>query len=382
MEAAATAFAAVEEAVREAVAAGREVGLQVAVVVGDDVVFETAAGLADTADGREVDAGTLFPVFSATKGLTATAIHLQAERGLLSYDRPIADYWPEFAAGGKAAATVRHALLHQVGIPQMPPGTTIEDMADWERMTAAVAALPALWEPGTRMGYHAYTYGWILGEVVRRVDPAGRSIGRFVREEIAAPVGATDLWIGIPDEVEPRIARLEEGRPPRVLPDGALLGQAIPLHLDTNQEVFGRADVRRSEQPGAGGIMNARSLARMYGMLAAGGVTGGRRLLSADRILAASAVSCDTVDAVMDRRVLRGLGYWIAGEPLSASSAPMGPQTTSFGHPGAGGAIGWADRRRRAGVAILKNRMLSPAIPAENPLTAIGDAIRDALDRR
>src|SRR5262245_14906513 len=162
MKATATGFTAVEEAVREAVAAGREVGLQVAVVVEDEVVFETAAGLADTAEGRPVDAGTLFPVFSATKGVTATAVHLQAERGLLTYDTPIAEYWPEFAQGGKERATVRHALVHQVGIPQMPPNTTVEDMADWELMTAAVAALPALWEPGTRMGYHAYTYGWIL----------------------------------------------------------------------------------------------------------------------------------------------------------------------------------------------------------------------------
>jgi CubicO group peptidase (beta-lactamase class C family) len=376
-----TGFAAVEAAVQEAVSSGREVGVQVAVVVDDELVFETADGLADTTTGRRVDAETLFSVFSATKGVAATAVHLQAERGLLEYDARISRYWPEFAQGGKETATVRHALLHQVGTPQMPP-VTPQEMADWQRMVVEVAALPALWEPGTRMGYHAYTYGWILGEVVRLADPEHRSIGRFVREELAEPVGASDLWIGIPDEVEPRIALLEEGRPPRVLPEGSLLGKAIPEHLDTNQAVFGRPDVRRSEHPGAGGIMNARSLARMYGMLAAGGVARGRRLLSEQRVLEAATVGSDDVDAVIGRPVLRGLGYWVAGEPISASSAPMGPDRTSFGHPGAGGSIAWADRKRRSGVAILKNRLLSPATPEDNPLVPIGDAIRTALDGR
>jgi len=127
-------FAEVERVVAETVASGREVGLQVAVAVDGQVVFEAAAGLADLETGRPVDPGTLFPVFSATKGIVATAAHIQAERGLLEYDRPIAGYWPAFAAGGKGAATVRHALLHQAGVPQMPPGTTVERMCDWDWM--------------------------------------------------------------------------------------------------------------------------------------------------------------------------------------------------------------------------------------------------------
>jgi CubicO group peptidase (beta-lactamase class C family) len=365
--------------VQETVSSGREAGLQVCVVGGDEVLFEAAAGVADTQTGRAVDQETLFPIFSATKGIVATAVHLQAERGLVDYDRPIADWWPEFGANGKGSATVRHALLHQVGIPQMPEGTTVEQMCDWEHMTAAVAALTPLWKPGTRMGYHAYTYGWILGEVVRRADPGRRSIGRFVREEIADAVGATDLWIGIPDRVEPRIARLEEGRAAVELPEDALIVRAIPPHLFTNQDVFGRPDVRRSEHPGAGGVANARSLARMYAMLAAGGLSGGRRLLAHDRVLAASAVSCHELDQVTGRTALRGLGYWIAGAD-TPSTSPFGNECTSFGHPGAGGSIGWADRRRGVGVAILKNLMLSPATVAENTLLPISDVIRACLD--
>jgi CubicO group peptidase (beta-lactamase class C family) len=347
-----SSFAAVEELVQATVASGRERGLQVAVAIDDEIVFEAWAGVADSRTGAPVTPSTLFPIFSATKGIVATAIHLLAERGRLDYDRPITAYWPEFAAGGKAAATVRHALLHQVGIPQMPPGTSVEQMCDWEHMTQAVAALPVLWEPGTRMGYHAYTYGWILGELIRRTDPGGRSVGRFVREEIAQPVAAGDLWIGIPDQVEPRIARLEEGRPALDPPPDSLILKAIPPQLHTSQEVFGRADVRRE-----------------------------RRLLSEERVLAAARVGCDDVDLVLGRRVQRGLGYWIAGDPEGASSAPMGPDRTSFGHPGAGCSIAWADGRRRAGVALLKNLMLSPASGPDNPLTPIADSIRASLDR-
>jgi CubicO group peptidase (beta-lactamase class C family) len=164
------------------------------------------------------------------------------------------------------------------------------------------------------------------------------------------------------------------------LPPDSLLLKAIPPQLHTTQEVFGRPDVRRSEHPGAGGVADARSLARMYAMLAAGGVSGGRRLLSEERVLAAAQVACDDIDAVVGRRVLRGLGYWIAGDAEGATSAPMGPDPTSFGHPGAGGSIAWADGRRRVGVALLKNLMLSPATGAGNPLTPIADSIRTSLD--
>jgi CubicO group peptidase (beta-lactamase class C family) len=373
-------FEAVASAMVDAVGAGREVGLQVAVVSGSEVLFEACAGVADTHTRRPVDASTLFPVFSATKGITATAVHVQAERGLLDYDSPIARYWPEFAAAGKAAATVRHALLHQVGIPQMPEACTVERMCDWDWMTREVAALMPLWPPGERSGYHAYTFGWILGEVVRRTDPQHRPFGRFVREEVAEPIGATDLWLGIPDSVEPRIARLEEGRAKLELPDDSPSKMAIPPHLFTDQATFGRPDVRRSCHPGAGGVCDATSLARMYALLAAGGSAGGRRLLAESRVAAAVEINLDEQDMVLGRRVTRGLGYWVAGGPNSASTAPMGDSPTSVGHPGAGGSVAWADRTRGVGVAILKNHMLAPAKSVDNPLTLIGDAIRAALD--
>jgi CubicO group peptidase (beta-lactamase class C family) len=145
-------------------------------------------------------------VFSTTKGITATCIHLLAERGQVEYDAPVARYWPAFGGSGKEAVTLRDALTHRAGVPQMPDGLTPGDLGDWDRICAGIAAEAPLWEPGTQTGYHAYTFGWILGEVLRRVD--GRPIARFVQEEICAPLGIRDLYVGIPDEAEARVAPL------------------------------------------------------------------------------------------------------------------------------------------------------------------------------
>src|SRR5262249_30235725 len=152
-------------------------------------------GLADSATGRKVDGDTLFVVFSCTKGITATVIHQLAERGLLDYDAPVAGYWPEFARNGKGGITVRQLLTHAAGVPQIPESLTPDNMSDWERVCRAVADLTPLWEPGTKIGYHAVTYGWILGEVARRAD--GRPFGQIVQEEICRPLGIDSLFVGI-----------------------------------------------------------------------------------------------------------------------------------------------------------------------------------------
>lgn len=188
------------------IAQGLEDGLQVAAYLHGQVVVDAWAGLADAATGRLVDGETLFTVFSSTKGITATAIHLLAERGQLDYDAPVARYWPEFAANGKARITVRQVLTHTAGIPQSPATATPAELCDWEAMCRAVAAHAPLWEPGTRTGYLARSFGWILGEVASRVD--GRPLAQFVRDELCQPLGITDLYLGIPDAVESRVAPL------------------------------------------------------------------------------------------------------------------------------------------------------------------------------
>jgi CubicO group peptidase (beta-lactamase class C family) len=376
------ANALVQQAVDDAIGRGLEAGLQVAAYLDGELVVDAWGGLADESTGRQVDVDTLFNVFSATKGVASTALHVQAERGLVDYDAPIVRYWPEFAAHDKERATVRDALLHRTGVPQMPADITPELMCDWEHMARAMADAEPRWEPGTRSGYHGYTYGWIVGEIVRRTDPKGRPFNRFVQEELCDPFGIDSLFLGIPDEAEHRIARLTD--PPPLPPEFAammppLFAEAFPEPVALSASTFERPDVRRSCHPGAGGIMSARSLAKHYALLAQGGTLDGVRLLSPERVDLVRQLYSDDVDAVIGQPYRRGLGYWLGGEPLSGTTGPIGKNPRAFGHPGFGGSIGWADPDARLAAAILKNRLSGAATAEDNPLTAIGDAIRRGL---
>lgn len=370
----------VQKAMRKAIEQHGEVGLQVAAYLGDRLVVDLAAGFSEPASRRPVDSETLFPVFSATKAVTATALHVQVSRGLIDYRRRIADYWPEFAQHGKERASVMDALTHRVGIPQMPEGVTPELMCDWDYMVDRVAALEPLWEPGGRTGYHAYTFGWIIGELVRRTDPRRRGFGAFVQEEICAPLGISDLWLGIPSEAEERVATLIDLPPAPAA--GGLLGRAIPARLATNQEVFGRTDVRRSCHPAAGGIMNARSLARMYAMLANGGELGGARILSAQVAMdIGSLETADEADVVLLKVVRKARGYY-AYDPGAPDISGLMPSRNpgNFGHPGSGGSTGWADPGLGLGVAVLKNRLLPSGLDQSGHLLQIRDAIYEAIE--
>src|SRR5579885_1523312 len=264
-----------------------EAGLHVAIYHDGELVVDVWGGIADTASGRKVERDTLFPVFSVTKAVTATALHIQAERGLVEYDQPIARYWPEFAAQGKDKTTVRDALSHRTGIPQMPEGATPELMADYEWMVDRLARMKPWFEPGTTNAYHCYTFGWIIAEIVRRTDAKKRPFGTFVQEEICAPLGIEDIYIGIPGAVEPRVARLIDP-PDMQMPPDAPFFKCIPPQVGCFEAVFGRPDVRRACIPGAGGIMNARGVARMFAMLANEGELDGVRLLSPQRVRAFS----------------------------------------------------------------------------------------------
>jgi CubicO group peptidase (beta-lactamase class C family) len=372
--------AQVERAMDEAIERG-EIALQAAAYLNGELVADCARGVADWETGRTVEQDTLFTVFSATKGVAATALHIAAERGLLDYDHPVAEYWPEFGAHEKPAATVRHVLTHAVGIPAMPPGCTPELMCDWERMCRLLAAMQPIWEPGTKHGYHAYTFGWLVGELVRRTDPDKRPFGQWIQDEICRPLEIDSLWMGIPDSAEPRIARLRNIELPPdapTPPPDSLILQAVPPSLGVTQEVFGRSDIRRSCNPGAGGIMNARALARHYALLAGRGEVDGVRLLSAERVDEMRSLQSDAVDKVLGQAYRRGLGYWLGGEPLNANTAAYGSNPGAFGHWGAGGSTAWADPEAGLAVAILKNRMLAPATPADNPIVSIANAIRQA----
>ena len=371
----------VQSALRDVVREGREVGVQVAAYHRGKLVVDAWAGLADTGTGRAVDGDTLFNVYSVTKAVAATALHIQADRKLIDYEAPVIRYWPEYGAHGKDKTTVRDVLTHRACVPQMPEGVTPELMCDWEWMTRAIAGLRPLAEPGTQTMYLSMTFGWIVGELVRRSDPRHRSLGRFIREEIAGPLGIADLWVGIPDAVEPRIAKQVDAMrsiPPEYLPP--LFAASMPANVALTPAVFERPDVRRAEVAGVGGIFTARGEARFWAMLANGGELDGVRILSSEivRTLGVPRDSSEELDPVMFNMPLPISigGFWLGGNhpPVCSAQSPR-----AICHPGQGGSIGWADFDANLGVAICHNRLFNAASVEEDAILVIANAVREAL---
>jgi CubicO group peptidase (beta-lactamase class C family) len=372
----------VQEAINTAISERGEIGIQVAAYMGNELVLDAWGGMANETTGQKVNGDTVFPVFSIIKAVTAVALHVQAERGLVDYYTPVARYWPEFGAHGKDKGTVYDALTHRIGVPLMPLGVTPELMCNWDWMVQRIADMRPLFEPGTRSGYMAYTFGWVIGEVVRRTDPQGRPFGKFIQEEICQPLNIDSLWAGIPDEVEHRVAKLTNmpSMPPGApgMPPDSLRPRAVPPEVDTTQEVFGRADVRRACIPGSQGIMNARSGARFFAMLANGGELDGVRLLSEERVrtfnIPRPPSDYDPVHGVPHKGTIGG--FHLPGSP---GMGPAGRNPRTFGHNAAGGAVGWADPDVHLAVAITHNRMVPHGPPEESPLTPIGQAVRAGL---
>lgn len=375
------ANARVEQAIAEAVRSGREIGVQVAAYLGGQLVIDAWGGFADHSAGRKVDGDTLFNTYSVTKAVAATALHIQADRRRIEYDAPVAKYWPEYAANGKGATTVRDVLTHRACVPQMPDGVTPERMCDWDWMVAQIAQLKPLAEPGTKTLYLSMTFGWIVGELVRRTDPQQRSLGRFIREEIAAPLGITDLWVGIPDEVEHRIARHVDAMipvPAEYLPPLFLASMPAPVAL--TPVVFDRPDVRRAEVAGVGGIFNARSEARFWAMLANGGELDGVRILSTATVdtFNTPRANSDELDPVMFNIPLPigSGGFWLGGPNPPVAAAK---HARAICHPGQGGSIGWADPQLKLAVAICHNRLFNASSIADDSILPIANAVREAL---
>lgn len=370
----------VRRAVATAVEAGHHIGIQVAAYQNGRQVIDIWDGLADPASGRRVDGDTLFNVFSVAKAVTATALHMQAERGLVDYDQKITTYWPEFAEHGKDIATVRHALTHSAGVPQMPEGVTIERICDWDRMCRDIAALEPLFPIGESQAYHAMTFGWIIGEIVRRTDPARRPLNQFIQEEICRPLGIADLWLGMPDSEFPRIAKLTNANaddPP--LPPDSLTAKAMPVAVSLTPETMERPEVRRATVAGVGGIFTARSEARFWAILAGGGQLDGIRLLSEDRVrsfLQLSPLAGQTDPVLKGELPISTGGYWMgAGH---TRTQPVG-NPRALCHPGAGGSIGWADLDNNVAVAICLNRMYNCKSRDDDTVLPIALAVREAL---
>ncbi len=366
----------VEALLEELVGKGREIGIQVAAYHRGRQVVEAVAGrMAD--GGAAADSEAIFPIFSVIKGIIAVAAHVQAERGLLDIDAPIASYWPEFAAHGKDRTSLRDVFSHRAGVPHMPEDTTLEHAGDWQWMTAAIANLVPLHPPGTESFYHGMTYGWLIGEAVRRTDPQRRPFEMFLREEVLAPLGADSLFLAVPDAVRDRVATLSGRAYPPEIPDGTPLRIGIPAAVDLQPEIFNRPDVQRAVIPAVGAYGNADSVARVFAMLAEGGALDGTRLLSEDRVraLAVPRPNSDAPDPFLGgpARLSEG-GYMLGG-----ARPAVGSRTDTLFSIGAGGSIAWADRHDRLAVAITHNLMYPGSPVEDDPQVKIGRLIRAGL---
>lgn len=368
--------AKVEALLQRLIESGDEIGLQVAAYRGEELIVDAWAGVADERSSLAVGGDTLFSCWSVTKGFTATCLHVLMDRGKIECDTPIAESWPEFAVQGKHTITLRHVLTHTAGIPQVPANATPETIVDWDAMSAAVASLAPLWAPGEKVGYHAWTYGWIAGEVLRRVD--GRTIAQFAREELCEPLGISDFYLGIPAAIEHRVAWVQHEAGSSAPAKTQALRDVVLPSLITTAATINRPAVRRATLPATGGIMNARAIAKHYAMLANGGVLNGTRILSQRQIDLARRCHGDQQDCVLDMRLRRGLGYCLGGAAEVFGDERMGRGGGEFGHPGLGGSIGFADPQRRLSFGFAKT-LLKTTQPNASAAYSIAELIRREL---
>lgn len=383
------------EAVREGFALGQrddEGAAQLAVYQDGRLVVDLWTG-GDPVGGRPVGGDSLGVVMSVTKGVVATCAHLLSRRGVLDLDAPVREYWPEFAAGGKAGIRVSDLLAHRAGLSGFDPETRLGPDAylDWDACVAALEAMSPLWEPGTAMMYHTFTYGHLVGEVIRRVT--GRGVGAVLAGEIAGPLGL-DLWIGLPASEESRfVPQFSRGPQPDeeevlTLLTGLGLDPADRLVRSTaatfrglaaSMEGFNRREAHVAEIPAANGIANARSLARMYA--ATIGEIDGVRLLDAESLGRAVAPQTDDLPAPppFDRLPGQEPSRFGLGYELPRPGLPMLGEG-SFGHAGAGGRLAFAQPRTGTAVAYwCANMSWNPASGADPRWLPWTAALREAV---
>ncbi|MGW7485692.1 serine hydrolase domain-containing protein [Streptomyces sp. NPDC054786] len=377
------------EPVREAFAANfdqrSDIGAAVCVYHHGQPVVDLWGGTADPANGRPWQRDTLQLVYSATKGATATAAHLLVQRDVLELDAPVAKYWPEFAANGKAEIPVRWLLSHQAGLVALDQPVPLADALAWQPMADALAAQRPLWTPGTAHGYHGRTWGWLVGEVIRRVS--GRTPGRFFADEIAAPLGL-DFFIGLPASERGRVSQMLYQQPEVDLT--TVPAESIPEELreqvaawrDPNSFSnrayrvtepaaidFNSPDVQAAELPASNGISTARGLARMYASVI--GEVDGVRLLTPETLASATKEQASGVDEVLVAPSRFSSGYMLPTE----TNPMIGPN--SFGHTGRGGSLGFADPEHGIAFGYTMNHIIGG--PDDMRASSLVDAVRRSL---
>lgn len=334
---------------------GVECGASVCATVGGHVVADLWGGYTDNSHQTPWSADTIVNMMSVSKGAVAVCLMQLVEQGMVDLDAPIATYWPEFAAAGKASIPVRWALDHRAGLPVVDPNLPRGSIYDWQAITGALAAQAPAWEPGTKAGYHILTMGFLVGEIIRRVS--GLMPGEYLQRHVAGPLGI-DYQIGLADDDLHRCATFlpaKEGTifdAERTAPESYLARAwcELPRGEDFNSPAW-----RMGQIPGANGHGNARAIARLYACLAMGGTLGDVRILGPETAALLGSEQHNLTEIVMNRSYHQALGVLRNSPPI----VWMGPNADSFGHHGVGGAIGFADPTARVSFSYSMNQMHS-----------------------
>ena len=338
---------------------GLHPGAVLAVYRHGELVLDLQGGLADQQAGRTVDEDTMFVLYSSTKPITACCLYILRERGKLDWEDRVADHWPEFAQSGKDEVTIAQVLTHRGGFPDSPSHMTWDRWSDWDAAVRAMEELRPDYPPGRVIAYHPRNFGWVIGELVRRVD--GRPINRFVREEITRPLGINDLYIGLPEWMLDRVSKLH------AMEDCDRRSQV---------DLYNRPEVHRTVQPAGGGISTARGLARFFAMMQLGGTLDGATIMSPDTVAEVTAPHSEGIDHSLNRRVIRGMGLSLA-DPRTGEHDNLNPRT--FGHAGSGTSVGWANPENGLAVAYITNGFRAEASNTPR-LAAVSQAITDACN--
>jgi CubicO group peptidase (beta-lactamase class C family) len=364
----------VQKAIDELVESGAERGIQVAAYRRGELAVDAVAGIADPATGRKVESSTPFYNFSVGKGAASTLAHMLAERGLFGYDTPVVELWPEFGAHSKERVTVRHVLNHSAGVPGIPLSTTVEDLCDWDKMCAAIADEELWWEPGTKVGYHALSFGYVVGEIIRRAT--GKRMSQVLLEELSGPLGVGDqLYFGMPAQEQHRLACLEDApmdaaaMASMAMPPDLPMFRAAPMTLMPNAAMGNRSDILAADIP-AGGKTSARAIAHMYAAML--DEVDGVRLISPWRLREATALSTSGTDEVFGNHTRWALGYAVGG---LGSASDSGDSTSVFGVGGVGGSFACGDTATGISFAVTKNRLTMDFTAA----TRLGEMVTSGL---
>ena len=343
-------FEGVKQAMAASLASGADLGASFAATLNGEPIIDIWGGWADPEQTRPWEEDTIVNVYSTTKTMTALTALWLADQGLLDFAKPVAHYWPEFAANGKADVTVAMLMSHCAGLSGFAEPMRPEDIYDWELCVTRLAAQAPFWAPGTAPGYHALTQGYLVGEVVRRIT--GKSLGTTFREVFAEPLGA-DFHIGLPASEDDRVAQLV---PP---PKGAAIGDVSPSELTRNMATNPAIDPaatrtrawRGAEIPAGGGTGNARSVAAVQTIMANGGIAGGKRFLSEAGVARALEEQIAGLDLVLNMPVRYGMGYGLQG------ALRMFPNERTIFWGGYGGSLVVCDMDARLCMAFAMNRM-------------------------